>query len=314
MPGRQLSVVATGDSYQKFAESLLIHICSVVHVPQPSDFGIDFYCQPRIPDGPRTKTVAELCSIQVKGGKAGLKYGGLDTNREWKRFQFAWLQSLAAPLYLARVDRDCSALELFSLWPLWWIFLKAGVPFEVVFTTQPASADSYNWQEPQASRHNDGEGKGDGMLWTVNLGPPFLRLTMEDLRDPAFRDRTVTILRAWIAKDRRRVTLSQLAVPVITSMVGWSTNSIDGLTEQIAYFGNTQRGVNISPMCQTVAPILVTLGINLKAQNDEAAYTLLPVLQWLDSQNHLDERGKELLRDLLALEPPSRTCEHAEEN
>ncbi len=310
MPGRQLSVVATGDSYQKCADLLLSLICSVVPVSQPSDFGIDFYCQPRIPNGPRTETVAELCSIQVKGGQAGLKYGGLDTNREWKQFEFAWLRSLATPLYLAHVDRDCNAVELFSLWPLWWIFLKAGVPFEVVFTTQPASQDSHIWQEPQASRHNDGEGNGDGMLWTVNLGSPFLRLTMEDLRDPAFRERAVTILRAWIIKDRRTLMLYQLAVPVVTSMAGWSTNSTDGLMEQITYFGNTQPGMNISPLCQTAALILVNLCFNLKAQNDEATYKLVPVLQWLDSQGHLDELGRGLLRDfrdLLALEPPSRT-------
>lgn len=85
----------------------------MVPVPHEKDFGIDFYFQPRIPAGPRTETVAELGSLQIKGGAEGLAYGGLNSRGEWREYEFIWLRSLATPLYLAHVDAECRAIEFF---------------------------------------------------------------------------------------------------------------------------------------------------------------------------------------------------------
>jgi hypothetical protein len=99
---------SAGASYEDCVRLLVGRLASLVHVPREKDFGIDFYVQPRVPVGPRTETVIELASLQVKGGHESLSYGGLNENGEWREYEFTWLRSLAIPLYLARVDANCT--------------------------------------------------------------------------------------------------------------------------------------------------------------------------------------------------------------
>jgi hypothetical protein len=243
--------------------------------------------------------VAELASLQVKGGNAELAYGGLSLRGEWREYELTWLRSLVTPLYLARVDVDCSAVELYSVWPLWLIFWRqAASPFEVVFIAQSAGTDSHVWQDPQASPHTEGADKGDGMRWTVDLGPPFLRLTSENLIDPAFQQRAVAILRTWIAHDRLTLMRYQQFIPWLTGITGWRTDCPEALEVRTWQFWDKQPGANIARLCQTTAPMLVNLGTHLQWQNDPAAYELVPALEWLYGKGYLDPMGKGLLDGL----------------
>ena len=65
----------------------------------------------------------ELCSVQVKGGQARFQYGGI-AKQKWRVQDFIWLQSRGLPHYLARVDAKREAVELFSLWQIWWVLLQ----------------------------------------------------------------------------------------------------------------------------------------------------------------------------------------------
>lgn len=88
MSGRRHIVDSEGTSYEDCVSLFLGRIASLVHVPRDKDFGIDFYCQPRVPAGAHTETVAELASLQVKGGGAKLTYGGLNPQGEWQEYEF----------------------------------------------------------------------------------------------------------------------------------------------------------------------------------------------------------------------------------
>jgi hypothetical protein len=290
---------SAGSTYEDCVRLFLGHIASLVPVPREKDFGIDFYFQPRVPSGPRTETVAELGSVQVKGGEQGFAYGGLNSRGEWQEYEFTWLRSLAIPLYLARVDAECRTVELFSLWPLWLIFWRQAVsPFEVVFTTQPGATELHAWREPLASRHPKGTGKGDGMRWTVDLGPPLLRLTSKNLKDAAFRQRAIAALRTWIAHDRLTLMRHHQFIPVLAGITGWRTDPPAVLEVRTWQFWDSRPGANIARLCRTAAPMLVNLGAHLQWQDDWAAYKLVPILEWLDAQGHLDPMGKGLLDGL----------------
>lgn len=206
MSGRRHIMDSVGSTYEDCVRLFVGRIASLVAVPREKDFGVDFYFQPRVPIGPKTETVAELGSFQVKGGREKLGYGGLNRRGEWREYEFTWLRSLVTPLYLARVNVGCTAVEIFSVWPLWLIFWQQVTsPFEVVFTTQPAGASQHDWHPLKSSPstpHPRGTGKGDGKGWTINLGPPILRVTSKDLNDTVFCQRAVAVLRTWIMYDR----------------------------------------------------------------------------------------------------------------
>jgi len=287
-----------GSSYEKLADSLLSRIASMVRVPREEDFGIDFYCHPRCPVGPHAETVTDLAALQVKGEDVRLRYGGLDARGEWRKHEFTWLMSLATPLYLTKVARDHRSCELFSLAPLWRLFISQIVyPFEVSFTTRPAS-NSHNWTLTPPLRE-PGENRGDGLRWTLDVGPPILRLGVEDPMDHEFHQNAVGVLRTWIAQDRANLMRFQQSIPVLNAFTGWKTNSIEDMGSQIWQYWSPEPGANLERLCQTAEPLLVNVGIHLKSQNDLAAYAFVPVLEWLEKRHQLRGIGQGLLAQLI---------------
>jgi hypothetical protein len=299
MSGRRHRIDSIGNSYEDHVAALIGRMASLVKVPREQDYGVDFFCLPRVPAGATTETVSELSSLQVKGGQAKLVYGGLDDRGNWREYEFAWLRSLATPLHLARVDSEFRSVELFSIWPLWWIFWRQSVPpFEVVFSVESPLAEYSDWQEPKPTRSSQGAGKGDGTTWAINLGPPFLQLTNDNLNDSDFREQAVAILRERITTDRLMLMLFHLFIPTLTNITAWSTKPPKTLGARTWQFWDARPGVNIERLCQTASPILVNLGIHLQWQNDAAAYHLVPVLEWLNEKGWLDGIGKGLLDGL----------------
>jgi hypothetical protein len=91
----------------------------------------------------------------------------------------------------------------------------------------------------------------------------------------------------------------QQGVPVVTCVRSWKTNSLDGVRKAIAQHWSATPGENITPLCQTAEPLLVNLGIHLQWQNDLAADTLIPILQWLNDRQQLGGIGRGLLERLV---------------
>jgi hypothetical protein len=301
MTGRRHVMDSKGSSYEDCAQLLLGRIATLIKVPHEKDFGIDSFGQPRFAAGAYTETVADVFAIQVKGGEESLSYGGFNRNSEWKQYEIAWLKSLATPLYLVRVNAKLESVEVFSLWPLWWIFWTQPVePFEIRFVLKPAGASSPDWQAPTGTPVVKGEGHGDGKQWTVDLGPPILRLTNEDLNNAEFRRQTNEVLRQWVAEDRMNLIRFQQFIPLLKSFFTWKTNSVQTAPIVIreAQFWASQPGINIRRLAETAEPILVGLGRHLSAQGDEAAEKLIPILSWLKEQKCLGKFGERLLDDL----------------
>jgi hypothetical protein len=296
--GRRHTIDSLGSTYEDCVRLLVGRFASLVHVPREQDFGIDFYVQPRVGGEDLTESVAELGSIQVKGGSASLKYGGVDSRGHWRHHELTWLRTLATPLYLARVDRACTAVQIFSLWPTWLIFWRQSVlPFQIEFTTQ-VSSTALQWREPVARPHARGAGKGDGKSWTVDLGRPLLQLTATQTTDAGSAELHSQVLRTWLVNDRANLMRFHQFIPVLTGITGWKPNSLAELTSTTWQFWGTGPGENIIRLCQTAAPLVVNLGVHLQWQNDAAAYSLVPLLQWLRMQGRLDQIGLGLLSGL----------------
>jgi hypothetical protein len=244
------------------------------------------------------ESVAELAAIQVKGGSAALKYGGVTSSGSWRHHELTWLRALVTPLYLARVDARCAGLELFSLWPVWLIFWRQReLPFEIRFTTKSASS-TVAWEEPVATPHRKGHGKGDERVWTVDLGRPLLQLSTAASADTQSFALQAQVLRSWILNDRANLIRFQQFIPVLSGITEWRTGTLAPRVIKTWQFWAAEPGENIGRLCDTAAPLVVNLGIHLQWQNDNAAYTLLPVLQWFRQHGRLDQIGLGLLSGL----------------
>ena len=197
------------------------------------------------------------------------------------------------------MDQGRRVLEVFSLAPLWRHLLEHAVyPLEVSFTTTPASFTGVWKQQPQACE--TGEARGDGLRWTLDLGVPIVRLSVDDSNDAAFKQNIVAVLRTWINQDRLNMMRFLQVFPVANGFSNWRTNSIEGMSSRTWQFWDTQPGANIERLCHSAEPLIVNLGIHLKSQNDSGAYALVPALRWLDGRHQLGGIGQGLLGQLVA--------------
>jgi hypothetical protein len=109
MSGQRHIVDKRGELYEDAVKLMMSPVATMVKVQPQADFGVDFYCEPRFLVEDNIETVDGLCAIQVKGGAAALKFGGLDRKNNWRKQDFKWLMSLATPLYLAKVTAAIGA-------------------------------------------------------------------------------------------------------------------------------------------------------------------------------------------------------------
>jgi hypothetical protein len=90
----------------------------------------------------------------------------------------------------------------------------------------------------------------------------------------------------------------QQFIPWLRGIISWKTNSPEVLQVMEWQFWDKKPGANIARLCQTAAPMLVSLGTHLQWQNDHGAYDLLPALKWINSQGLLDSMGRGLIENL----------------
>lgn len=303
MPGRQLNIASRGMQYESFFESLFSEIATVVRVPRAYDFGIDAYCEVKIPLDSQSSTTVDLFAVQVKGGDSNIVFGGRNKG-EWKRYEIDWLRTLSVPLYLARVDKKCTRVDFYSLWPIWLVLWKVRLPYKMVCSTLAPSEVQWQFDENMFVKyvsakdtHNDGF--GDNRQWNISLGPPFLSLTMEKLRDDKYKSKVTEMLLFWMNFDRQTLIRYRLGIAVIEAVWQWTTNVSPTHGDVRLRMGWSQQpSENITELAKAIEPPIVNLGVNLQWQHDMAAYKLIPVLEWLESRSLLSIIGNGLLQGL----------------
>ena len=297
MPGRRLNLDSIGDSYEDFAESVLGRVATLTRISTKRDFGTDTYCQPRVPAGARMETVTELCLLQVKGGNAPLGYGGLDRKRSWKNYEFDWLKNLWAPLYLAVVDVNYQSVDLFSLWPVWWVMWQCGTPFKIVLSRKEPTNAAYSLSEPRSEITSEGGELGDGRTWEIDLGPPLLHLTHENLNDEIFKNRAIEIFRHWIQADRKTVARAHMGIPFVEAVHTWVTNETPTTSQELLCM-HKKPGVRIEELARAIAPGILALGAHLQHQGNRDAFRLISILEWLESNGYGTLLTPQLLKNL----------------
>lgn len=299
MAGRRLDVDSAGESYEIFAESMLNRIATLTRIGTKQDFGTDTYCQPRVAVGGHMEAVTELCLLQVKGGSSPLGYGGVGASGQWKGYEFEWLKNLWAPLYLATVDPQYQRVDLYSLWPTWWVMWQCGSPFRIVFSWREATVSAYTFSQPTREPTGGSAGMGDGHTWSIDLGPPFLQLTHQNLNDDSFRNQAVEIFRHWIRIDRQTVARFHARVPFVEAVHAWVTNQMPGAHQSLLAW-DPRPGMNIEWLAKALVPSLLGLGVHLQWQGNCDAYKLIPILEWVEENNYGNELTKGLLQGLSA--------------
>jgi hypothetical protein len=298
MTGRQLNFAIKGDNYEKAFDAIASRFLSVVRTPGgANDYGIDAFCHVRTPLDAISSAVGGTFGVQVRGPGEDLQFGGTDKNDRWKGYEVEWLRTLAVPLYLARVSSDCIRIDLYSLWPIWLVLAQSSAPFQIVCrfdepTEQPRVVDLRS-----AAPHE--KALGDGKVWSVPLGPPFLSFAQGQFGEPAFASRAVALMNLWLSVDRRNTVLAALGVRYVEGIKEWATNdSPETIILRKQFMAWSDSREKVVDLARSLEPILINLGVHLQRQDDSDVYRLIPALDWLDSLTLLTPMGKGLLNGI----------------
>jgi hypothetical protein len=296
MPGQQANFAIEGDRYEITVQNILMSILSMVNIPRQRDFGIDFYCSVLLRSGNFAQTTRDLFALQVGGRSKPITYGGL-RNGIPCQYEIDWLKSLTIPIFHARISADRETVDIFSLLPVWRIFFRSPSPFKIECEFQEPSEDLFTLPDEQPTPSNEEGAFGDGNIWRVNLGPPILSVTKRNLDASEFADRAKMLLRLWLQPSWTTIVRFQTGIALTDFIMSWSTNSLDVLQGQKMYWSPVP-GANILELFQALQPALINLGANLQWQDDAAAFTLIPILEWANGAVGLSPFGKGLLEGL----------------
>lgn len=267
-----------GDIAEYFAIWGMSSIAQVIPVPRQEDYGIDLSCGlTRI--SKNDLIVENVFGIQVKNYKKNIriKYGGIDKDRKWKKYEIEWLLFKPHhPFLILIADMDAKKIDLFTTSPMWHVRWHTGYPYPYQINLIP-----YKTGDTTKKIKNDIEEKtklnkldyGDCKIWNVNLGDPIISLYVDDFLNKNKQEEIYKILKFWIEFDQRNVTHQLLNIPYCEKYNAWETNlkpKYNNLVPKV--FGSTSLDGsidNILKMLKTMKPMIDTLSFQLKLQQNK---------------------------------------------
>lgn len=274
-----------GDRSEYLALYILSALGIVVPVPRQEDIGADFYCSLADLKGNRL-TFRMPYLVQAKSRSAReISYGGVSEKDTWKKEEIDWLFSQELPLLIGVVDKKHLTLDLYStsnIWAAWYAQRNCG---QVVLF--PDRVDNHQ-QVAAPSRKPPATSWpaeiGDGYVWEVPLGPPVVSISIDDIEDETCLVKIRSVLSQALDLDQTNITYRRLNAPYSRWLHRFTTNEINASQLLgVFYAWNATPGAHTPNQLQALAPILLALANNYKAQGRteelgklKATFELLP--------------------------------------
>jgi hypothetical protein len=293
MAGQRANFSIKGSNFETAANNILCPILNLTKFHWENDFGIDFYGSVLLPSGKSSQTTRDLFALQVGGPGKVLHYGGLDDKNKHKKHEIDWLKSLTTPFLYGRVSSDRQRIDLYTLAPALQIFVRSPEPFEIEFEFQDPSAEEFSFPTPEPDLSQPPVEFGDGRTWRINLGPPIISTTAQELEDERIKEETRTLLRDWLHIDWINVMRFHSGIALTEAVMSWSTNQLGLRGQKMSW--SSFPGANVAELAAALQPPLINLGANLQYQDNPGAFSLISLLGWLQDQGILHAFGKGLM-------------------
>ena len=171
-----------GDSAELLAQYILNHLAFTTIVPRPNDVGHDLHCVLFKHSG-RRLIAGPFFAVQVKSRRAPLVYKG--------EHKVGWIQKQENPFFICVANRKALTIELYSTWNRLNATLLDGAEKIELIPGEPITED----QDLHAKNGTQ----------NIPLGPPIIRVGVEDIKDQKRLYRLSEILQSWVLLDRQNI-------------------------------------------------------------------------------------------------------------
>ena len=295
MPGLLLANPRSGNRAEYFAQYVLSALGISSPVLRQEDTGIDFHCALARKEGGRLY-FEHTFAVQVGTvGSKEFRYGVSRKEKSWtfKPYETEWLFSQSVPLFAATVDQKSLLFRMYSTSPMWITRYLFGQPAEVVL-----APDEYHDPSKEVLQQELlPDGFGDRRTYRIPLFKPVVELclttfTEEDI-EPARG-----ALRKAIDTERKNLRYRDLGVHFVEWLLDIKPN--DPTTPHAVghyYTWNNEPGRNVAQQLDSLLPVIIALGQNLKAQkNMESLEKIFAAFELYDPA-HLPEFVRNMVKE-----------------
>ena len=305
MPGQQLKSTWVGNRAELLSIYALSSIAAVTQVRREEDFGFDLLCT-LLSQHKNVLRAGRSFGVQVKSsGHNKIVYGGLDHNGKWKDYEIKWLFSQDQPILIAVADVKNWKIRLYNTSRIWYLYYQVGRPGEIVLLPDEelisgelnTRSNQWRYKEDELATCDDGTFAGNGYSYQIPLGNPIVELSLDN-DDEDYLGEIQSTLDKWLEIEYESIVQRNLGIPNYFEWTAWATNKLP--TEKIVFsFWNTSRGANIQRLLQAVSPVIQSLLLHLRHQNDfQRAEPIIPFARWLKDEGFLPKPGVDALNDI----------------
>ncbi len=295
MPGLLLDSYYQGNRNEYLAHYILSALGVAVKVPHEEDIGVDFICtMAKKEDRRLTFSSSFLVQIKPMSRNNDLAFGGPhEKTRQWQKEQINWLFSQDLPFLIGLVDKAKLVLSLYMTSTMWSAFYGNERMGQVVLQPGiPPNAEDIIPAPSNTTMHDWPAGMGDGKKYEIPLGPPIVRISIDETEDRFKVENFRAVLEYFLILEQQNIIYRKLNIHYAKFPRQISTNQ-----KQLTHFGiytaaNDEPGANISQQLETLAPIILVLAYNFKSQKDPRLDNLKRVVELLPpGEEHSILRG-----------------------
>lgn len=293
-----------GDHSEDYALVFLRKLGICIQVPRTEDIGIDFYCAIEKQDG-NVLTFHSPYIVQVGSEKTKrFNYGGVVKNKSgkvrWKKEEIPWLFSQELPLFLLLVNKKRQTFRLYQTSPMWLARNQFGLEELGQVNLIPEANHDPVKEVRFFDKKLDGVA-GDGHRYDIPLFKPIVEMHITDLNDLLKINEARKRLSWAVDLEQRNIRYRGLFVHHSL----WITSSETDIMPQpgYAFHYNKVPGKNTASQLQSIAPVIVTLALNYKAQKLNGELEKLKGICALLPENAVLDFAKQALPELFSINP-----------
>jgi len=144
---------------------------------------------------------------------------------------------------------------------------------------------------------SDGTPAGNGYSYNVPIGNPIIELSFDN-SDKYYHSEISNVLKIWLELEYESIAQRNLGIPNYFEWTVWEINKLP--SEKILFsFWNSSPGANITKLLQVTSPVIQSLLLHLRHQNDfQRAKPIIPFAHWLREERLLLQPGIDALNDI----------------
>lgn len=214
---QRLVTFRQGDRAEYLAQYILSSFAISVPVPRQEDVGSDFHCSLLRRDGDNLRPYLPF-NIQIKRNgdavlKKGVRFGGVTEGGHWRKHEIEQLCQTDTPFLIGLVDTENQWMDVFSTVSRYFVLVNwsgKGMPREVALMPYQPEGDDHlgNGELEDLKPRAD----APGQLWTLPIGQPIVRVSIEDAENEARCEEIKATLEPYLRMDERNAVLIRLGL------------------------------------------------------------------------------------------------------